>query len=185
MLTKRDLLRSGALATVAVVGTKPAPALAQMLTGAPTEPNLKYSTERPPGVAAPDTVETRLGTLNFFDGFPDKASAERLFDNLDFQRAVQAFLFAVPAVSQVANRAAFRALGPPNTVVPIFDTTKLDFVFTRPRNCWTRGALSSPAMTTRSIAGRGWTLRRVRSFSKCPRKCSAPSTTCGSFGSKR
>ena len=60
----------------------------------------------PPGVASPDQVETRLGTLNFFDGFPDKASAAKLLDNLDFQRAVQAYLLALPAVNQAANRDA-------------------------------------------------------------------------------
>jgi hypothetical protein len=35
MLTKRDLLRSGALATVAAAATNPEPVLAEMLTGAP------------------------------------------------------------------------------------------------------------------------------------------------------
>lgn len=93
----------------------------QVLTGAPAEPQFKYSTPVPPGVDSPDKVETRLGTLSFFDGFPDKASADKLYDNLDFQRAVQAYLLAIPAVSQVANRNAFRAFGPPNTVVPIFE----------------------------------------------------------------
>ena len=99
----------------------PGPSAGQPLTGAPAAPEYKYSTPMPPGVAAPSTMETRLGTLNFFDGFPDKDSAEKLFDNLDFQRAVQAYLFAIPAVSQVANRNAFRTFGPPNTVVPIFE----------------------------------------------------------------
>jgi hypothetical protein len=47
----------------------------------------------PPGVAIPDKVETRLGTLNFFDGFPDDATVEKLYDNLDFQHAVQAYLW--------------------------------------------------------------------------------------------
>ncbi|MCB1823561.1 MAG: DUF1214 domain-containing protein [Candidatus Competibacteraceae bacterium] len=91
------------------------------LTGTPADPRYKYSTSLPPGVAAPDSIETRLGTLRFFDGFPDKASAEKLYDNLDFERAVQSFLLGMPAVSQVANRAAFSTLGPPNTVVPIFE----------------------------------------------------------------
>lgn len=81
----------------------------------------KYETSMPPGVASPNSVETRLGTLKFFDGFPDGASAERLFENLDFQRAVQAYLMAIPAVSQAANRNAIRTLGPVNTVVPIFE----------------------------------------------------------------
>ncbi|MGA9380920.1 MAG: hypothetical protein WBV73_19315 [Phormidium sp.] len=48
----------------------------------------KMTTPIPPGIGSPDTVETRLGTLNFFDGFPDQPSVEKLFDNLDFHRAV-------------------------------------------------------------------------------------------------
>ena len=96
MWTKRDLLRSGALAAITVAATKSGPVLAQSLTGAPASPDLKYSTPVPPGVASPDKVATRFGTLNFFDGFPDKVSAEKLFDNLDFQRAVQAYSWRYP-----------------------------------------------------------------------------------------
>jgi hypothetical protein len=81
----------------------------------------KMQTPIPPGIASPDKVETRLGTLNFFDGFPDKATVEKLYDNLDFQRAVQAYLLAIPAVSQAVNRNAILTLGPANTVVPIFE----------------------------------------------------------------
>ena len=81
----------------------------------------KYATPMPPGVASPDKVETRLGTLTFFDGFPDNATAQKLFDNLDFQRAVQAYLLALPPVNQAANRNAIRALGPINGTVPIFE----------------------------------------------------------------
>ena len=104
----------------ALLTLTPGLAAAQSLTGAPAAPEYKYSTPMPPGVASPDTVETPLGTLNFFDGFPDKASVEKLYDNLDFQRAVQAYLLALPAVSQAANRDAIRSLGPANTVVPVF-----------------------------------------------------------------
>jgi hypothetical protein len=93
----------------------------QALTGTSAAPEYTYSTPLPPGIAAPDKIDTRIGTLNFFDGFPDKASIEKLYDNLDFQRAVQAYLLALPPVSQAANRNAIRALGPTNTVVPIFE----------------------------------------------------------------
>ena len=93
----------------------------QQLTGSPAAPEYKYSTALPPGVASPDSVETRLGTLKFFDGFPDKASAEKLFDNLDFQRAVQAYLLALPPVNQAANRDAIRGLAPVNQTIPIFE----------------------------------------------------------------
>jgi hypothetical protein len=95
--------------------------MAQPLTGAPADPQFKFSTSMPPGVASPEKVETRFGTLNFIDGFPDKASADKLYDNLDFQRAVQAYLLALPPVNQAANRNAIRELGPVNQTVPIFE----------------------------------------------------------------
>ena len=94
---------------------------AQELTGPPANPKVKYSTPPASGVNSPDKVETRLGTLKFFDGFPEKATAEKLLDNLDFQRAVQAYLLAIPAVSQVADRNACRTLGPANRTIPIWE----------------------------------------------------------------
>ena len=63
-------------------------------------------------ITMPDSVETRLGTLRFTDGFPDDATVEKVFDNLDFQHAVQAFLTSMPAASQVASRRGVRAFGP-------------------------------------------------------------------------
>ncbi|MCE5299232.1 MAG: DUF1254 domain-containing protein [Methanoregulaceae archaeon] len=75
----------------------------------------------PPGIASPDEIETRLGTLKFFDGFPDGPSVEKLFDNLDFQRAVQAYLLGLAPVSQVANRKGILKVGPANRTVPIFE----------------------------------------------------------------
>jgi hypothetical protein len=97
------------------------PAMAQPLTGAPAMPQYKYSTPMPPGVAMPDKIETRLGTLNFFGGFPDQASVEKLYDNLDFQHAVQAYLLALPVVNQAGNRNGILAMGSTNTTVPIWE----------------------------------------------------------------
>src|SRR5208283_3143136 len=91
------------------------------VSASPAAAQYKMTTAMPPGIESPDKVETRLGTLNFFDGFPDKPTIQKLYDNLDFQRAVQAYLLAIPAVSQAANRNAIRTLGPKNTVVRIFD----------------------------------------------------------------
>ncbi len=97
------------------------PAMAQPLTGAPAMPQYKYSTPMPPGVAAPETMETPFGTLKFFDGVPDKASTEKIYDNLDFQHAVQAYLLGLLPVNQLANRRAILKMGPVNTTVPIWD----------------------------------------------------------------
>ncbi len=82
---------------------------------------MKMTTDIPAGVAIPDTVETRLGTLKFFDGFPDDATVEKLYDNLDFQRAVQAYLLGLAPVNQLANRKGIAELGPINSTVPIFE----------------------------------------------------------------
>jgi hypothetical protein len=82
---------------------------------------MKMTTTVPPGIASPNTVETRLGTLRFFDGFPDNASVEKLYDNLDFQRAVQAYLLALPPVSMVALREGLTQWGPENLTIPTFE----------------------------------------------------------------
>ena len=78
------------------------------------------TTPIPPGIDCPNTVNTRFGTLNFFDGFPDDASVQKIYDNLDFQRAVQAYLLALPALNQAGMRSGTLALGPANTTVSVF-----------------------------------------------------------------
>ena len=94
---------------------------AQPLTGPPADPQFKFSTPMPPDVAVPDKVESRLGTLRFEGGVPDTATADKLFDNLDFQHAVQAYLLGLPPVNQLSNRQAILALGPVNKTVPIWE----------------------------------------------------------------
>ena len=61
------------------------------------------ATEIPASIVTPDTVETRLGTLRFFDGFPDEETVRTVYDNLDFQRAVQAYLAGLPAADTCAQ----------------------------------------------------------------------------------
>lgn len=81
-----------------------------------------FQTDIPLAITIPDTVETRLGTLHFKDGFPDDATVQKLYDNLDFQRGVQAMLTAMPAASLHAIRKASRGFGPDNQTVTIFET---------------------------------------------------------------
>ena len=82
----------------------------------------KMTTAIPPGIESPDKVETPLGTLKFFDNYPDQRSREKLFDDLDFQRAVQAYLLALPPVSMVAIREGLTQWGPANSTITIFET---------------------------------------------------------------
>jgi len=83
---------------------------------------MKMTTPIPAEITTPDVVETRLGALNFFDGFPDQATIDTVYDNLDFQRGVQAFLTAVPGASAAAIRTAIRQHGPDNQTVILFET---------------------------------------------------------------
>ena len=120
---------------VALIVSATGRADAQGTGGAQPSQQYKFSTRIAPGVAIPDTVESRLGTLKFFDGFPDDASVEKLYDNLDFQRAVQAYLLALPPVNQLANRKGVLEVGPANTTVPIFETMmNARSVFLTPNN---------------------------------------------------
>ena len=52
------------------------------------------------------TTDTRIGTLNFENGFPSEDTTRKVFDELDYQRAVQAFLWGYPAVSFESIRVA-------------------------------------------------------------------------------
>jgi hypothetical protein len=97
-------------------------ALAAVTAQAQTAPKMKMTTEIPPGIETPNRVDTRLGTLEFFDGFPTDASVEKLYDNLDFQRAVQAYLLALPPVSMAALREGLTRWGPANVTIPTFET---------------------------------------------------------------
>jgi len=78
---------------------------------AQTPPTMKMTTPLPSEITTPDTVETRVGTLHFFDGMPDAATVEKAYDTLDFVRGVQAFLTAMPAASVFAIRTGARAAG--------------------------------------------------------------------------
>ena len=91
-------------------------------TRVPTVPRLKMTTDIPAQITTPDAVETRLGTLRFFDGFPDDATVEAIYDNLDFQRGVQAFLAAMPGASVYALREGFRSQGADNQTVLVMET---------------------------------------------------------------
>jgi len=89
---------------------------------AQTPPKMKMTTDIPPQITTPDSVETRLGTLRFFDGFPDDATVEKVYDNLDFSRGVQAFLDAMPGASVYAVREGLRSQGADNRTVLVMQT---------------------------------------------------------------
>jgi hypothetical protein len=65
----------------------------------------------PPFLTTPDSVETSIGTLKFRDGIPDAATASKVYDQLDLQRGVEAFLNGLRGVSIYAARQGIRDAG--------------------------------------------------------------------------
>ena len=116
MKTRNNLMLIG-LAVVLAGGTlacsqgpaeTPAPA-AQAKREAP--PTMKMTTDIPASITAPDSVETSIGTLEYFDGVPDEATVAKVYDYLDRSRATEAFLNCIPAMSMYSIREGQRAFG--------------------------------------------------------------------------
>ena len=67
-------------------------------------PTPNYNTPIPEKIMTPDKVETRIGTLEFFDGLPTPETSQKVWDNLDFMRGVETFLNGIPIASLEALR---------------------------------------------------------------------------------
>ena len=81
---------------------------------------MKYSTEIPANVITPDTMETRIGTLNFVSGLPTKETAQKVWDQLDFSRAVEAMIMTTPAASLQGFRKGIQKWGPDNETMIVW-----------------------------------------------------------------
>ena len=73
----------------------------------------KYAAVVPASIVTPDTVQTRVGTLKFFDGLPDDDTVKKVYDHLDFARGVEAFMAGIPATSVEALKRGFIEAGFP------------------------------------------------------------------------
>ena len=66
-------------------------------------------------------VDSKVGKLEFEAGYPTAETVQTLYDELDFQRAVQAYLWALPMASYGAMADAHWALGADNNTVVVAD----------------------------------------------------------------
>ena len=82
----------------------------------------KMITDIPTSIISPDSLTTSLGTLRFFDGFPGSATVRKVYDNLDFQRGVQAYLIALPVACFYGLRSDMQTFGPDNKTMLITET---------------------------------------------------------------
>ena len=68
-----------------------------------------------------ETLDTRMGKLEFEAGYPTQETVDKLYDELDFQRAVQAYLWALPMASYGAMADAHKELGANSHTVIVAD----------------------------------------------------------------
>jgi hypothetical protein len=71
------------------------------------------------------TVESRLGKLELTDGYPTEATAKKLYDDIDFQRACQAYIWALPAVGfQGLHLAQLKTFGAKDGDIVLYKSLK-------------------------------------------------------------
>ena len=74
----------------------------------------------PPSLTTPNKVESRIGPLFFKDGMPSKETLAKVYDNLDFIRAFDAFTNTMQGVNATAIRRGFLDIGVKDNEILIF-----------------------------------------------------------------
>ena len=74
----------------------------------------------PPSITTPDSVPSRLGTLDFKDGMPSAATAAKVYDQIDFTHAYDAFVNTMQGVNFEAIRQGFLAAGVKDNEILVF-----------------------------------------------------------------
>ncbi len=69
------------------------------------------TTAIPPAITTPENVDSRIGTLDFKDGMPSQATLDKVYDNLDFTHAFEAFVNTMQGVNATAIRKGFLEIG--------------------------------------------------------------------------
>jgi hypothetical protein len=87
-----------------------------LLTGAAAQ----TATAIPPSLVTPDKVETRIGTLDFKGGFPSADTLDKVYDNLDFTHALDAYLNTFQGANVAAIHEGFQSIGVKDNELLIF-----------------------------------------------------------------
>lgn len=74
----------------------------------------------PPSLVTPDRVESQIGVLEFRDGFPNKSTLEKVYDNLDLTYAYRAFMDNMRGVSIRALHKGMQSIGVKDNEVVVF-----------------------------------------------------------------
>jgi hypothetical protein len=108
MMTKHLRSFSTAAAALALVTTTVCASAQEKKTGIP------------PAITTPDKVNTSIGTLEFRDGAPSAATAQKVRDSLDYVRGVDAFMNSFSGASAFAMRKGFHDIGAEDNTVVMF-----------------------------------------------------------------
>ena len=124
-MTKREFLQSVALTAISGAAIKSAPVLAQPSTNRPevfieTRDGARSADAIPASITTPDRVESRIGMLEFKDGVPSQDTLTKLYDNLDFTHAFEAFVNTLQAVNMQSSRKGFVDAGVKDNEVLVF-----------------------------------------------------------------
>jgi hypothetical protein len=71
-------------------------------------------------ISAPDRLESRIGRLDFVDGFPSSATSELVYDHLDFVHALNVYLDGYAGASTYALRKGFQEVGANDNEILMF-----------------------------------------------------------------
>ena len=74
----------------------------------------------PASISTPDSVATHLGTLEFKDGMPSAATAAKVYDQIDFTHAYDAFVNTMQGANFEAIRRGFQAAGVQDNQILVF-----------------------------------------------------------------
>ena len=78
------------------------------------------SVAQPPEIVTPDRIESRIGALEFNDGVPSQATAEKLYDHIDFTHAYETFVNTMRGVSIRAVHKGLMNIGVKDNEVIVF-----------------------------------------------------------------
>jgi hypothetical protein len=106
-IMKMEMRSKLAIATCAAIGLH----VAATAQAAPAVPAF---------LVTPDRVETRIGTLEYKDGAPSVATADKVRDTLDFTRALNAYNNSFRGASAYAIRKGFHSIGAEDNTIVIF-----------------------------------------------------------------
>ncbi|MCB1489697.1 MAG: DUF1254 domain-containing protein, partial [Bauldia sp.] len=82
-----------------------------LAAGVVSDASAEVSEEMLQSLGAPDKIETGSGTLEFKDGVPSKETASKVYDTLDFTRALNAYNNSFRGASALAIVKGFESIG--------------------------------------------------------------------------